>query len=594
MAILSLAGCVGAHASATTLHQVAVRSSAPFASVVPQPRSIRLAGGRYAWPARIRVGESGVDAANVIEHLRVFLRASGVAVSGVDRRADAAVALAISRDGDRRLGEEGYTLEVRADGVTLRARTEHGLFYALQTLEQLSVRTPSGLVSQAATVTDWPAYRWRGIQLDVARHFFAVPVIERAIDVAARYKLNVFQWHLTDDQGWRLQSDRYPALGAGSDRYSRADVRAVVAYAARRYVTVVPEIDLPAHAAAALRAYPRLACATATLCTTGAGLAFARNVLGDLTADFPSPYLHGGGDEVPAPAFARQSEFTRAIERTVEARGRRFVGWDEILRPGLSSRAVVMVWTARGRAALAARRGNDVVVASGPLYFDAAQGDAAQEPRAGAHMSTLEEVYADSVLPPGLSARESAHVLGVQANLWTERIATPQHLFYMLLPRALALAEIAWTPPQEKSWDSFRARLPRQFGWLNAHRYAFRIPNAAFALSGGPTRFAAVPGHVQAVDALTTAPALSVALTVPLDGSVIRYTLGGAAPSSSSPAYHRPFTVRPGGAPLVLRAAAFFDGRAGAVTECRITRVAPAALRARRALSTTWSALVSP
>ncbi|MEO7039188.1 MAG: family 20 glycosylhydrolase [Candidatus Elarobacter sp.] len=585
-----LGGCTQARAFTAS----SARAAIPLVSVVPQPRSMYLAPGRYAWPPHVRVRVSDAPAAIVTQQLRAYLHENGVAAAVVAPGANADVALAISGRGDPRLGDEGYTLAVGVEGVTLHAHTQHGLFYALQTLEQLSVRTPSGFVTQAVTVADWPAYRWRGVQLDVARHFFAVPVIERAIDVAAHYKLNMLQWHLTDDQAWRLQSDRYPALGAGGAHYTPADVRSVVAYAARRYVTVVPEIDLPAHAAAALRAYPRLACGSSTLCTTGTGLAFARNVLGDAADAFPSLYLHGGGDEVPPPALARQPEFTRAIERTVEARGRRFVGWDEILGPGLSPRAVVMVWTARDRAAQAARRGNDVVVASGPLYFDAAQGDAAQEPRASAHMSTLEEVYDDPILPPGLSARESAHVLGAQANLWTERIATPQHLFYMLLPRALALSEIAWTPPQRKSWDSFVGRLPAQLAWLDAHRYPFRIPNAAFALSGAPTRFAAVRGHVQAVEALTTAPALMVTLSVPLDGAIIRYTVGGATPSRSSPAYRGPLNVRVGSTPVVLRARTSFRGRTGAITECRITRIAPAALRARRGLSATWSALVSP
>lgn len=560
-------------------------------SVVPQPRSLRLEHGTYRWPASVGIAVRGAAAPNVTQQLRIFLRENGIAA--VVHDAGTAVVLAISSRLDPRLGDEGYLLEVRPDGVVLRARTQHGLFDALQTLEQLSNRTPAGLTSQAASVADWPAYRWRGIQLDTARHFFAVPVLERAIDLAAHYKLNVFHWHLTDDQAWRLQSERYPGLGAGRPRYSRADVREVVTYAARRYVTVVPEIDLPAHATAALRAYPRLACG-ATLCTTGAGLAFARNVLTDAAADFPSPYLHAGGDEMPRPALSQQPAFTRALERSIEARGRRFVGWDDILRAGLSTRAVVMVWTGQRRTVQAVRHGNDVVVASAPLYFDAVQGDAAQEPRASAHMATLEQVYDDPIQPPGLSASERAHVLGAQGNVWTERIATPERLFSMLLPRALALAEDVWTPPAAKSWDSFLARLPRQLAWLNAHRYPFRIPNAAFVVSGGPVRFAAVRGHVQSVAALTTAQRLTVVMRVPLDDAVIRYTTGGARPDWSSPVYGGPLTVRAGRMPVVLRAAGFFHGRAGTTTECTIVRITPAALRARRNLSKAWSALVSP
>jgi hexosaminidase len=562
-------------------------------AVVPHPRYARVGFGLYLWPPRAHIALRGLAEGIVARDLRGILAANGVNAT-LTERADADATLQLASTPDGRLGDEGYELRVDRRGVTMRANTEHGLFYALRTLEQLSSRSASGFASQAVTVVDRPEYRWRGIHLDVARHFFSVPVVERYIDLAARYKLNTFHWHLTDDQAWRLRSRRYPALGAGSESYSAADVREIVAYAARRYVTVVPEIDLPAHADAALRAYPNLACGNGTLCTTGAGLAFARDVLSDAAALFPSPYVHTGGDEVPPPALAAQPRFTNDLEDYLRARGRRLVGWDEILTPRLSPRAVVMVWTSRKRAAEAVRHGHDVVIASGALYFDAAQGDAAQEPRASAHMSTLEQVYDYVVTPSGLSAHESAHVLGAQANLWTEHVATPEHLFSMALPRELALAEVLWTPRERKSWDSFLARLPAQFAWLDAHGYPFRIPNAAFALSGGPARFEAVPSHVQSVAAWTSAPALTVRLSVPLSGAVIRYTTDGSAPSPTSRAYRGPFTVALGTAPVRLRAAAFYRGRAGAVTECTIAHTSPAGLRAHRNASASWSALVSP
>jgi hexosaminidase len=614
-----IAGCAGRHASAphgarpitapaaTAVHGTPAAVGVP---VVPRPRYARVEPGLYAWPRRARIALRGLAEGNVTRDLRGILAANGVSVSvtqpaaATERApADAAadVTLQITRTPDAGLGDEGYALHVDRRGVTLRANTEHGLFYALRTLEQMSTRaggasgtSPNGLRTRAVTIVDRPEYRWRGIHLDVARHFFPVPVVERYIDLAARYKLNTFHWHLTDDQAWRLRSRRYPALGAGSESYSEADVREVVAYAARRYVTVVPELDMPAHADAALRAYPNLACGHGTLCTTGAGLAFAHGVLGDAAARFPSPYLHAGGDEVPPPALAAQPRFTNDLEGYLRARGRRLVGWDEILTPRLSPRAVVMVWTSRKRAAEAARHGNDVVVASGALYFDAAQGDPAQEPRASAHMATLEQVYAYVVTPSGLSARETGHVLGAQANLWTEHVATPEHLFYMALPRELALAEVLWTPRERKNWDSFLTRLPAQLAWLDAHGYPFRIPNASFALAGGPARFQAVPGHVQSVAAWTSAPALAVTLSVPLTGAVIRYTTDGSAPSAASRAYRAPFTVALGAAPVRLRAAAFYRGRAGAVSECALARTSLAGLRAHRNTSASWSALVSP
>ncbi|MEA2666134.1 MAG: hexosaminidase [Candidatus Eremiobacteraeota bacterium] len=596
-----LAGCASPHANAPGRSRptAAPATAGPSAAVpvVPHPRYARVGSGLYLWPPRAHIALRGLGEGIVARDLRSVLAANGVRVTlpAPDRaHAPANITLEVARVPDARLGDEGYELRVDRRGVTMRANTEHGLFYALRTLEQLSSRSASGFTSQAVTVVDRPEYRWRGIHLDVARHFFPVPVVERYIDLAAHYKLNTFHWHLTDDQAWRLRSHRYLALGAGRESYSEADVREVVAYAARRYVTVVPEIDLPAHADAALRAYPNLACAHGTLCTTGAGLAFARGVLGDAAALFPSLYVHTGGDEVPSPALAAQPRFTNDLEGYLRARGRRLVGWDEILTPRLSPRAVVMVWTSRKRAAEAVRHGNDVVLASGALYFDAAQGDAAQEPRASAHMSTLEQVYDYVVMPSGLSAREARHVLGAQANLWTEHVATPERLFAMALPRELALAEVLWTPRERKSWGSFLARLPAQLAWLDAHGYPFRIPNASFALSGGPARFKAVPGHVQAVRTWTAAPSLTVTLSVPLGGAAIRYTTDGSAPSAASRLYRGPFTVALGAAPVRLRAAAFYHGRAGAVSECAIARTSRFSLRAHRNASASWSALVSP
>ncbi len=616
---LLVAGCAPRHAHAlvptgrSSSPAIVSHDASAIVPVIPRPRKARLEVGRYLWPSRVNIALHGLTDGYIAQGVRGYLAVNDITANMTDRAASD-VTLRVLSTPDPRLGDEGYMLRVDRSGVTMRANTEHGLFYALQTLEQLSARPEStagspasGLRTRFAEIVDRPEYRWRGVHLDVARHFFSVPVVERYIDLAARYKLNVFHWHLTDDRAWRLQLPAYPALGAGGERYSPADVREIVAYAARRYVTVVPEIDFPAHAGAALRAYPRLSCGD-TLCTTGAGLDFARGVLGAAMAEFPSPYLHAGGDEVPPSAAAAQPAFTEQIERYAASRGRRLVGWDEIASPHLSPRTVVMVWRshADARAADAVRHGNDVVLASGAMYFDAVQGDAAQEPLASAHMSTLENVYDYAVAPPGLSAREAARVLGVQANLWTEHVATDDRLFAMALPRELALAEIAWTPRARKDWNGFLARLPAQLAWLDAHGYAFRIPNASFALSGGPARFEAVPGHVQSVAAWTSAPALTVALSVPLAGAVIRYTTDGTTPSAASRAYRAPFTVALGSSPVRLRAAAFYrfhrtatsersgGERAGAVSECTIARVSPAALRARRSGSASWSALVSP
>ncbi|HEX3462755.1 MAG TPA: family 20 glycosylhydrolase [Candidatus Elarobacter sp.] len=560
LALAALAACARASASHRT-RGPAAPGSAPYGalSIVPQPRFVKWEAGSYRWPHEPPDGAT----VELLAHA------------------------------DPRLGYEGYELIVRSDRVTMRANTRAGLFYARQTLDQISWRSADGVHSAAVAIVDRPEYRWRGIHLDVARHFFPVRVVERYIDVAAHYKLNVFHWHLTDDQGWRLPSRRYPALTSPSS-YSAADVRAVVQYAAARHVTVVPEIDMPAHADAALRAYPELSCGEDALCTSGAGLRFARTVLGEAAALFPSHYVHVGGDEVPWPASRSQPTFTGELERELAAHQRRLAGWDEIATPRLSHDALLTVWRGRQRAALLARGGNDVVIASAPLYFDAAQGDPAQEPPATRHMATLEEVYSDAVIPPRLDPASAHHVIGVQANLWTEHIATEPQLFTMLLPRALALAEIAWTPRERKSWPSFEARLPAQLAWLEAHGYPFRIPNVAFAITGGAVRFAAVPAHVQAVRVRTSSPSLTIALSVPLRDATIRYTTDGAAPNSVSPVYQKPFAVHAGETPLRIRAAAFYINRRGAETESVIVRVAPSLMRPRPGDSATWMSLVSP
>jgi hexosaminidase len=591
--VVLLAGCGSARAS--TPPEIR-RSVIPVVAIVPQPRDVYAGSEAYAWPAHVRIGASGPSARAGADALRTYLAENGVTavVPGPRSGPRSNIRLEVPVAPDPRLGDEGYRLYIDRTGMLVDANTARGFFYAVQTLAQISARSGGRLTSRTVLIADRPEYRWRGIHLDVARHFFAVPVIERYIDIAAHYKLNVFHWHLTDDQAWRLEIPRYPALTAGSEHYSRDDVRRVVAYAARRYVTVVPEIDLPGHATAVLRAYPRLACAHETLCTNGAGLAFARDVLTEAMADFPSPYVHVGGDEVPGPALAEQPRFTRDVERFVESRGRRFSGWDDVLTPQLSPRALVTVWTSPRRAEAAAARGNDVVLATGALHFDSVQGDPAQEPRGAPHVATLEQVYDTGVMPRGLRATAASHVLGAQANVWTERIATPDHLFFMTLPRELALAEDAWTPRSRKSWSSFLARLPAQFSWLDAHGYRFRIPNAAFALRGGKAVFEAVPGHIQSVRAWTVAPTVTVSLSVPLNGAVVRYTTDETTPHASSKAYSGPFTVAAGRTPVIVRAAAFLRGRAGAISECAIVRVSPASLRAHRNASTSWSALVSP
>jgi hexosaminidase len=492
----------------------------------------------------------------------------------------------IYRHRDPQLGDEGYALSVGSGGANAWANTHAGLFYAAQTYAQLAAQASTR--SRPVQLRDWPAYRWRGVHLDVARHFFDVATVERYIDVAARYKLNVFHWHLSDDQAWRLTVPDYPALTLRGYAYSDAQIREVVRYAARRYVTILPELELAAHAQAAIAAYPRFGCGRSDVfCENANTFAFFRDVLKHVFDLFPGPYVHIGGDEVP-PGFS-EAALTAQLEPFVRAHGRTLVGWSEILTPSLSKNALVMAWNSMRRATEAASRGNTTVTTGWPLYFDAAQGDLTQEPRATVHMSTLAQVYSWDVTPPGLSGSARANVLGGEAALWTERIRTPAHLFYMLLPRELALAELLWTPRAEKNWNGFMQRLPAQFDWLAAHIYSFRIPNAA--IDAGSAVYTQVAGSVQTLNAWTSSEQTNVTLSAPINGE-IRYTLDGTTPTQRSNRYAKPFALSPARA-VDVHAVVYFGGRRGAVTECRIRRVGAAALP-RTGIARSWSALVSP
>jgi hexosaminidase len=426
---------------------------------------------------------------------------------------------------------EGYRLVADATGVQIRGATPAGLFYGLQTLRQLVPLGGSGRVPHV-TIDDAPRFPYRGMHLDVARHLFPVAFITRYIDLLARYKLNVFHWHLTDDQGWRLEIRKYPRLtqvGAwrretvvgkqldpyvGDGRpyggyYTQDEVREVVAYAAARHVTVIPEIELPGHALAALAAYPELACTAGpfevgtrwgvyddVFCPSERTFAFLEGVLTEVLELFPSPYIHIGGDEVPKvrwkeSALARevirreglndeaglQSWFIRRIETFLRARGRRLIGWDEILEGGLPPDATVMSWRGMAGGIEAARQGHDVVMSPGShLYFDHYQGPPESEPLAIGGYTALARVYAFEPIPPDLPDTAVRHVLGAQANLWTEYITTPAHVEYMALPRMLALAEVVWSPQGARDWMGFAGRLPAQLARLDALGVAYRIP----------------------------------------------------------------------------------------------------------------------
>ena len=419
---------------------------------------------------------------------------------------------------------EGYELNVNPKQVAIRAKYPVGLFYGVQTLRQLlpsDIESESRIKNQvwsipSVTIYDAPRFPYRGMHLDVGRHFFPVDFIKKYIDLIALHKMNTFHWHLTEDQGWRLEIKKYPKLtevsawrketmvGHYQDKprkydgqryggfYTQKEVREIVAYARDRFVTIIPEIEMPGHSQAVLAAYPELACSEGpfevatswgvkedVFCPKEATFTFLENVLSEVMDLFPSAYIHIGGDECPKKrweesAFVQhlikkeglkdenelQSYFIRRMEEFLESKGRKLIGWDEILEGGLSPNATVMSWRGEEGGIEAARQGHDAIMT--PVqncYFDYYQADKKDEPLAIGGFLPLGEVYHYEPIPDGLSAEETNHILGAQGNLWTEYIKTPDYAEYMALPRMTALSEVVWTAKDQKSWKDFTKRL---------------------------------------------------------------------------------------------------------------------------------------
>ena len=504
-----------------------------------RPGAFTLDSGTIIW-TDLASATTGRQLARYLEPGTGFalsVRSGGAPPRDVGSRRGAGV-IELRRDSSlaAALGTEGYRLTVRPGRVVARAAGDAGLFYAVQTMRQLlppAVFREAPLPNVAWTmpavdIEDAPRFPWRGAHLDVARHFMPKEFIEKYIDLLALHKLNVFHWHLTDDQGWRLEIRKYPRLtSVGAWRtetvvgwqnrdstknvhdktphggfYTQDDAREVVAYAAARHVTVVPEIEMPGHARAAIAAYPELGVTGEPIAVwtdwgvtpyilnaDSSTVAFMQDVLGEVLNIFPSRFIHVGGDEAAKDLWraspriqARirqlglrdehelQSWFIRQMDAFLTARGRRLVGWDEILEGGLAPGATVMSWRGMQGGVAAARAGHDVVMA--PLdytYFNLYETeDRSREPLAYPGYLPLDSAYAFEPVPPGLDSAQVRHVLGAQAQLWTEYIPDPKRAEYMAFPRLAALAEVVWTRPERKDIASFRERLRRNAARLDA------------------------------------------------------------------------------------------------------------------------------
>ncbi len=486
------------------------------------------------------------------------------------------------------LPEENYTLLVEPNLVTITGSASKGFFYALQTIFQLlpaeiySTNRVNNLLLTipCVSIIDKPRYEHRGVMLDVGRHFMPVPFVKKMIDLLAMHKMNVLHWHLTDDQGWRIEISKYPRLTqVGSVRsetvegkmnynqplkfdgkphsgfYTQDEVRDVVQYAQEKYVTIIPEIEMPGHALAALAAYPELGCTGGpygvakiwgviedVYCPTEKTFQFIEDVLTEVIALFPSKYIHIGGDECPKTAWKQsrfcqdlmrtqklkdehelQSFFIKRIDKFLTSKGRKLMGWDEILEGGLSPNATVMSWRGIQGGIEAAKQNHDVVMTpTSHVYIDYYQSHAAFEPLAIGGFLTLEKVYSYDPTPAELKPEEAKHILGSQVNLWTEYVSTPEQAEYMIFPRACALSELTWTPSINKNFADFSRRLETHFKRLD-------ILKVNYAKSIYDIKETYTPNK--------NTQTIEVKLEPYVSNAQVRYTLDFSKPTANSPIF---------------------------------------------------------
>ncbi|OZB61963.1 MAG: beta-hexosaminidase [Lysobacterales bacterium 14-68-21] len=592
IAVGACAPSVADRPAANAVNTAPLPAAAPL-SLIPQVASLQPASGSF--PLRsgdalgVPPGDAGAaDAARwLADHVRSS-RGLALVVGG-----EAKPAIRFTRDTGV-AGDEAYRLTITTAGVEVRARTDAGLFYGAVTLWQVLTSVPSGAPLPALAIDDAPRFAWRGLMLDSARHMQTPDEIRTLIEQMAEHKLNVLHWHLTDDQGWRLPIRRYPELtrigawrtppDAGHDGeparyggfYTRAQIRALVAYAAARHITVVPEIDLPGHATAAVASYPRLGVTgkrpkvsvdwgvnTTLYNPSPATVRFMEHVLDEVMALFPSHYIHLGGDEAvkdqwqASPAVQAQRRrlglasdddlqgwFMDQLGSYLDAHGRRMIGWDEILEGGVPGDAVVMSWRGSKGAVEAAGKGHDVILSPAPdLYFDQLQSDRADETTGRIPVKSLADIYAFEPVPKALDAAEVVHVLGAQANVWTEHMPSFAHVEHAVFPRLDALAEATWTVPARRDWHDFLARLPAQLARYRAAGIGYA--DSAFA-----------PDIAVDADAALATGHTRVTISNQARFGTLHYTLDGSDPDAHAPVYTAPFNVA---LPATVRAAAYAD-----------------------------------
>lgn len=587
-------------------------------AIIPQPVSIQPLKGKFALSSQTAVGYSQDAAKPVADMLAARLNTATGYRLKTQRRGQ--IQLSLNARANSTLGKEGYILDVTPQGVKISANEPAGLFYGMQSLLQLfpaaiESKTPvkkNTWSAAAVRITDYPRFGWRGVMLDVSRHFFSKADVKRYIDEMAQYKYNVLHWHLTDDNGWRVEIKSLPKLTqTGACRvqrygkwgqfeapginepatdcgfYTQDDIREIVAYAAERYMTILPEVDVPGHSMAAIASYPELCCTKDTSIRVNPGSTFAEwyddgtfkmlvdnslnpsdegvytflgKVFSEIAALFPNPYIHVGGDECYHGYWEKdagcqalmekeglksshelQSYFLKRVEKILQANGKKMIGWDEILEGGLAPEASVMSWRGLEGGIEAAKLGHNVVMSPNDyVYIDLLQGDPIVEPDQTSYKRVrLQKTYSFEPVPEGIDPK---YILGGQANLWTEKVPTIRQAEYMSFPRAWATADIYWSPKDSKNWPAFISRMEKHM-----ERADFAGRNYARS----------------AFDAIVTASLeegkLIATVTTEIDGLDVYYTLNETLPDAYTPRYTQPFEIPEG--PVTLKVITYRDGR---------------------------------
>jgi len=557
------------------------RQSEPGIAIVPQPNEIIRQDGSFTVTKKTALvfsdNEKMTELAGFINQR--FSQAAGFSLPVLNEQPTENF-IAIELDPAWTKGDEAYELTIEPKGVTVKAGSERGAFYGLVSMLQLlppEIESPKLADDVCWTmpcvqINDSPRFVWRGMHLDVCRHFVPVEFIKKQLDVMALFKMNTFHWHLTEDQGWRIEIKKYPKLTElGSKRiegdgsvyggfYTQDEVREVVAYAAERFINVVPEIELPGHSLAALVGYPELSCTGGPFKVRNiwgvepdiycAGkeevFHFLEDIIDEVVPLFPYEYFHIGGDESPKDRWEKcadcqkrmrdeglkdehelQSYFVQRIEKVLLRHGKKMIGWDEILEGGLAPSATVMSWRGEQGGIEAARQGHDVIMTPGNwVYLDHYQGDSRVEPVSIGGYTTLEESYGYDPVPKDLELEKTKHILGTQGNVWTEYMYTPDLIEYRIYPRIIALAEVGWTEKANKDYNSFLERMDNQFVRLDEHDINYHIPQPE-----GPVNLMAFTDSTS-MEFTTTRPMKMV------------YTLDGSEPDAMSEEYCEPLRFK--------------------------------------------------